>query len=216
MNRLEKKTTATLLIAIFMISAFAVAAYAVEGTHLVATTGGPGTESRIIIDVPEDFTLGMLESISWDEYLVAGYAPHVDVFIDADDDDDYDDTLVFEYAYNTEAHYAEAPMPYGAMTGAWYQTFSDDVLGPAQVDDGANGWLASGAPGPLGGPGFIYYTLALWKAGVDVDGVPGIDINSDTEVIALEIEVDNWVVQSEAYVDDIEIVINGVTYTIDI
>ena len=32
------------------------------------------------------------------------------------------------------------------------------------------------------------------------DGVTG-----DTAVLAIEIEVDNWVVQTEAYVDDVEI-----------
>jgi hypothetical protein len=189
-----------------------------ESAHL-QTTGdaGTGNEARIIINLPEGTSLGSIESISWREYLVQGYPPHVDVKLDFDGDDAADDSLVFEYAYNSEDRYnLEAPMPYGALTGEWYQTFSDDGSGPAEVGDSANGWLSSGPPGPLGDPNFIYHTLADWKLGVDVDGDTVIDINSDTEVIALEIEVDNWVVQSEAYVNDIEIVINSVTYTIDV
>ena len=215
MNRLREKTTATILIALFMISAFAIAAYAVDGTHLVATTGGPGTgtEDRIVIDVPDDFTLGMLESISWDEYLVAGYPPHVDVILDLDDNGEYtiaDEALVFEYAYNYESHaLTEAPMPYGALTGAWYATFSDDTYGPAVIDDEAMAWATKGAPGPLGGDfgddNFFYLSLADWKAGVtyQASGQAEKTINSDSIILRLEIEVDNWVVDSDAYVDNI-------------
>jgi len=32
--------------------------------------------------------------------------------------------------------------------------------------------------------------------------------------VRLEIEVDNWIAQTEAYVDDIEIVLDGTTYTL--
>ena len=58
MSRLREKTTATLLIAIFMISVFAVAAYAIEGTFLDAD-GTTGTEDRIVIDMPVGFTLAI-------------------------------------------------------------------------------------------------------------------------------------------------------------
>lgn len=170
------------------------------------TTGAEenGDEARIVYRLPEGTTLGDINSISWWEYLVKGYPPHVDIVLDIDESGDWtdnvDDKLVFEYAYNTEDHYADAPMPYGALMGRWYQTFSDDGEGPAQVDDSANGWLASGPPGPPGDPNFIYGTLAEWKAGTV--NAP-ITIDSLTKVLAIEIEVDNWVVQSEAYVDDI-------------
>jgi hypothetical protein len=174
------------------------------------TTGdeGDGDEARIIYHLPEGTTLGDIDSISWWEYLLNGYPPHVDIMLDFDDPGEdgageVDDSLVFEYAYNTEDHYADAPMPYGALTGDWYKTFSDDGEGPAQVDDDASGWLASGPPGAPGDSDFIYYTLEEWKDGVDVDGDTSVDIDSTTLVLALEIEVDNWVVQSEAYVDDI-------------
>ncbi len=175
-----------------------------HSVHLETTgTEGTGDEARIVFPLPEGTTLGDIESISWWEYLVQGYPPHVDISLDIDDDGEVDDRLVFEYAYNTEDHYADAPMPYGALTGDWYKTFSDDDEGPALVDDTANGWLASGPPGPPGDENFIYYTLEEWKDGVDINGDTSIDISSATLVLALEIEVDNWVVQSEAYVDDI-------------
>ncbi|MDP2730109.1 MAG: right-handed parallel beta-helix repeat-containing protein [Dehalococcoidales bacterium] len=168
------------------------------------TTAGDGDEARIVIEMPEGTTLNDITSISWWEYLVAGYPPHVDIKIDIDGDGTSDDALVFEYAYNDETHYTdEAPMPYGALTGDWYQTFSDDGNGPAEIDSTSNAWLSSGPPGPLGDPSFIYGTLAEWKAGT-VDA----SVDGDTAVTALEIEVDNWVVNSEAYVDDIAI--NGV------
>ena len=178
-----------------------------SSVHLT-TAGSAGNEARILIDfssLPEGevLTLGDIEAISWYEYLVAGYPPHVDIKVDTDGDGIEDDALVIEYAYNTEAHAAEGGPTYGAVTGDWYQTFSDDTLGPAEIDDTTNAWLTSGPAGPLTGPGsenFIYGTLAEWKAGT-VD--PSIDAN--TVVTAFEIEVDNWITQSEAYVDDITI-----------
>jgi len=172
----------------------------VPGGHEVEGDGVEADEATIIYSVPTGTTLGDITSISWWEYLMQGYPPHLDIVIEVDS---VEDRLVFEYAYNDEEHCDEAPMPYGAITETWAQTFSDDTLGPTQIDDEANGWLGSGPPGPLGDPSFIYYTLAEWKAGIDVDGDTLIDINEDTPVLALEIEIDNWVVQSEAYVDDI-------------
>ncbi|MFC2060848.1 hypothetical protein ACFLTZ_07205, partial [Chloroflexota bacterium] len=176
-----------------------------KSAHLETTgTVGAGNEARVVIPLAEGTTLGDIDSIFWGEYLVAGYPPHVDISLDIDGDGVVDDKLVFEYAYNSETHCTdEAPMPYGALTGDWYDTFSDDGNGPGQVDDTANGWLSSGPPGPLGGPNFIYGTLADWKAGT-VDAT----INATALVPILEIEVDNWVVQSEAFVD--EIAINGI------
>ncbi|MBA7610389.1 hypothetical protein ES703_17597 [subsurface metagenome] len=185
------------------------------------TTGDKGNESRIVIPMPEGFTLGELETLSWWEYLVAGYPPHVDVILDLDgntvyDDGTFDDALVFEYAYNTLDHYAEAPMPYGALTGEWYQTFNDDDKGPAVIDNSSMAWATKGASGPppLGG-NFFFYSLADWKEGVTytAEGYNEKTINSDSIVLRLEIELDNWVVQTEAYVDDIKI--DGTPYAYD-
>jgi len=151
--------------------------------------------------MPDGFTLGQLESVSWYEFLVDGYPPHVDVILDMGEG--ATDALVFEYAYNYESHAAETWPTYDALTGDWYQTFSDDGNGPSEITGTSNAWLSSGAPGPLtGAPTFYYHTLEYWK----VTGDQGIDEN--TQVLRLEIEVDNWIAQTEAYVDDIEI--NGV------
>ena len=187
-------------------------AYTGDDSAHLETLGDPGSgdEARIVIPVPEGTTLADIAAVSWWEYLVAGYPPHLDIMLDINGDGTIDDSLVFEYAYNDVAlHYLEGPMPYGALTGDWYQTFSDDGNGPAQVDDTAYGWLSSGPPGAPGDPTFISGTLADWKSGSVNTAIDGI-----TSVVSLEIEIDNWVVQSEAYIDDIVIVIDGVTYTV--
>ena len=162
---------------------------------------GPGDEARIVILMPEGFTLGDLKTLSWWEYLVTGYPPHVDVYLELGENDD---SLCFEYANN--GHIGEAPMPYGALTGEWYKTFNDDNLGPAQIHDSAYAWPNAGPPGPGTGEDFELHTLADWKEGITytVYGVTR-TINSSCIVTKLEIEVDNWVVQTEAYVDDIKI-----------
>jgi len=172
----------------------------VPGGHEVEGDGVEADEATIIYPVSEGTTLGDITSIYWWEYLMQGYPPHLDIVIDVNG---VEDRLVFFFFFNSEAHAGEAPMPYGAIVETWAQTFSDDTLGPIQVDGEANGWLGSGPPGPLGDASFIYHTLAEWKAGIDIDGDTVIDIDAETPVLALEIEIDNWVVQSEAYVDDI-------------
>jgi hypothetical protein len=234
LKSLRKKTTATLLIAAFIISAFAFAVTAspvielgVKGdavsemstgngygggdcVHLqTLSTPGTGDEGRIVITMPSGFTLGQLDTISWYEYLVTGYPPHVDVFLDINDDDVADESLNFEYAYNDVAQrYPGTGMPYGALTGAWYQTFGDDGKGPVQIDDDALAWPNSGPPGP---PSSIQlHSLATWKAGVTITTGTAGYVSSTTEVLRFEIEVDNWVVQTEAFVDDVEI--NGIVY----
>ncbi len=71
-----------------MVPAAPVAAVAppVEGTQLI--TAGPegpdgnGDTDTIVVPVPDGTNLGDIVSISWDEYLVAGYAPHVDIMLD--------------------------------------------------------------------------------------------------------------------------------------
>ena len=168
------------------------------------TTGAIATpdEGTIVLTPIVPMALGELQSVSWQEYLTAGYPPHVDIYLDNDGDGVADDSLAIEYAYNTMAHYAEAPMPYGALLGAWYATFADDGNGPAQVDDTCYAWLNSGAAGPPGGGGHIAGTLSQWKAGTLGT------FNSTSSIVKIEIEVDNWVVQSTAYVDTI--VVNSV------
>lgn len=175
--------------------------------HMDTGTVGPGDEARLVVQFFGGIPLGDFATLSWWEYLVVGYPPHVDLYIDADGDGNVDETLNFEYAYNTLSHYnLEAPMPYGALTGAWYQTFSDDGNGPAQIDDSAMAWPNTGASGP---PAAIQlYSLATWKSGVILTSGSLMTIDSTSIVMGFEIEIDNWMVNSEAYLDDVEL--NGI------
>ncbi|MBI2916502.1 MAG: hypothetical protein HYY01_00775 [Chloroflexi bacterium] len=170
---------------------------------------GQGDEGRIVITMPAGTTLKDIVSISWWEYNAMGYPPHADVLVDTNGDGTADDALVFEYAYNNMAHYAVGAMPYGAVQNAWKQTFNDDGDGPSAITDTSFAWLTSGPPGPPGDASFNEGsgTLASWKTGKTVSGKT---INQNTPVLRIEIEVDNWVVQSEAYVDSVSI--NGATY----
>jgi len=212
MSRLREKTTATLLITIFMISVFAVVAYAIEGTFLDAD-GTTGTEDRIVIDMPVGFTLGDLQSISWDYHLVAGYAPHVDIMLDIVVDGEADEALVVEYAYNdVDGTNIHEP----CLTGTFYTTFDDESGngGPNAVTDTTMAWATTGAPGPLGGAfgddNFWFASIADWKAGKTFDSGSGVKtIDEDTLVLALEIEIDNWIVDTEAYVKNIQV--NGLS-----
>jgi hypothetical protein len=195
----------TLVLVLVLCLAMAVPVSA-AATHLVAT-GTAGTEARIIVGLPAGTTLSNITSISWQEYLVQGYPPHVDIILDLDNDGIGDDALVVEYAYNTATHYAEAHTAteaYGAQTGAWYNTFNDDGNGPSSVTDTTFAWLNSGAPGPYppDGINMIGDTLANWKAGT-VSG--GGSVDGSTKVLRLEIEIDNWIRDTDAYVDSIEV-----------
>lgn len=186
------------------------------GTTAVSlvTTGtvGNGDSGTIVLTPNQSLTLGQLSSISWQEWLNAGYPPHVDVTVMQNDGTI--DTLVFEYGYNTPTHYAEGqitgPTAYGALTGAWYATFSDDAGGPAAVTGTSFAWLNSGAAGPYpaGVPPFVGAftggTLAQWQAGA-VTGT----INGTCVVTKIEIEVDNWFIQTSAFVHGI--MVNGVS-----
>lgn len=177
------------------------------------TTGtvGNGDEARLVLTPYKPMTLGQISTIAWQEYLNAGYPPHVDIRVDTDGDGITDDALVIEYAYNGMTHYTGgAPMPYGALTGAWYATFSDDGNGQAQVDNTAYAWQTTGAagvPGGAFGDGDHWGdTLGNWKAGLTCKS--GKYISASTLVTAIEIEVDNWVVQSDAYLD--AVMVNGI------
>ena len=228
----RKKTTATLLIAIFMISAFAFAVIAspvieldVEnngiaekrnGDILLETTGALpsapdwlASDAKVRINMPSGTKLKDILPISWEYYLYYGYAPHVDIIL-------VDDALVVEYAYNDlsgTTHHKPC------LTMAYYTTFKDGSGndGPAAVTDTTMAWATTGASGPVvgtytfGDNNFWFASLADWKAGKTFDSGGGSKtINGESLVLALEFEVDNWVVQTKAVIDDIKI--NGVTF----
>ncbi len=161
-----------------------------------------GDEARIVITLPSGTTLGDIDSISWWTYLVSGYVPHVDIVLDKDDNGFRDDVLVAEGAYQN------GDSTTGWSTGSWFQTFDGvtaaypswaGLIGApsvTEVDDTTAVWLNSSGQASID-------KLSAYKAGTAVGTV-----DSSTVVLALEIEVDNWVAQSEAYVDDIAITLS--------
>lgn len=159
-----------------------------KNSYLLDNTGGtcPGTtcEKRITIEASDTgvTTLESLESISWDAVVLAGYLPHVDVFLDNGE------VLVFEYA-KVQPVCDNAPYPTGSLN-----TFADKGI----VDDTAKAWLSSGVPGPCGDPTFEagYKNLSDWKA-----------FYPTANVLRFEIEVDAWISPSSSEVSDI--LING-------
>ena len=190
-----------------------------EVATLLSSTGAIGTSNAdtIIVEVPAGTTLGQIDSIAWSEYLIQGYPPHVDIMLDGVGgplDGTPDEALVFEYAVN--GHTGDSPPTYGALTGAWYQTFSDDANGPAVIDGAALAWLATGLPGgtPATTPiahadatnnqEFVLGTLADWQAGLVVT-----EIDADTIVLQLEIEVDNYITDCVALVNNIVLGYSG-------
>lgn len=154
--------------------------------NLSGTCPGTNCEERITIEAvdTEVTTLDSLETISWDADVLAGYLPHVDVFLDNGE------VLVFEYA-KAQPVCDNAPYPTGELN-----TFDDKGI----VDDTAKAWLNGPIPGPCGDPTFdvIHKSLGEWKT-----------IYPTANVLRFELEVDNWISPSSSEVSDI--LINGET-----
>jgi hypothetical protein len=191
-----------------------------EAIHL-QTTGdvNTGNEARIVIFMPEDTTLEDIDSISWSAWTVDGYPPHVDVVLDVNDNStlDDEDMLTAEMAYNNSVG-LELDEGLTPTLGEWLQTFeltSGDGYGV--IDNDTMLWVTKMGAGNDDAP---YGTLAEWKAGTgfvnpEPDSLPDPFITWEAKVLRIEIEIDNWVLQSEAYVKGIEIVIDGTTYIVE-
>ncbi len=189
--------------------------------HLKTGDTGDGNEGRIVIDAASVgiTTLSSITSIAWSVYTVAGYPPHVDIYLDCDGDEvvDDEDVLTAELHYNN----ADPVFEFNDMIAkvnydTWLQTFeltSDDGFGA--VGDTTLLWLSKLGGGPGDAPAG---TLAQWKAGTvgsdTGNDLPGGTVIDDTApVLRLEIEVDRWMIDSEAYIDDLTI--NGTTYDVE-
>src|SRR3989344_2031935 len=153
------------------------------------TSFPPTNEARLRINLASETTLSDLESISWMQFVDHGYISHVDVLLDtAGDGGGVDDALVFEYAkVDPEDCDDSEDYPTGSVN-----TFGDKGI----VDSGAFAWLNSGPPGPCGDSVFDagHKSLAGWKTAFP-----------NAKIIALEIEVDGWIEESEAFLDDVKI-----------
>lgn len=171
--------------------------------YVLSATGTQGTESRIFINA-EDLigidSLNDLTSIEWESYVEdGGYIAHVDVIIDTDGDGMRDDALVFEYdKVDSPSDQTVPNMNFARDT--WVNTFDNKGF----VDSDAIGWLTSEDAGPVGGVNFTAYSLNNWKSGQTSNRYSK-NIPADVSVIGFEIEVDNWIVDTDAKVRNIQI-----------
>lgn len=139
-------------------------------------------EARIRIE-PVDLLLEDLQNISWMTNVLKGYTPHVDVFLSNDK------VLVFEYAKSSDVGCDTALGSYPIGTFSTFGAIKGEI-----IDDTTYAWES--IPGPCGEGIFDaqHKSLNEWKT-----------TYSGAKVIALEIEVDGWIAESEAYVDDVRI-----------
>lgn len=174
--------------------------------YLQATGPVPGDSTgTIVINFPAGVTtLGDITTISWWTFLVNGYIPHVDIGLDTNADGIADDWLVCEGAH-INANSVTGWTPY-----QWFQTFDGSALtytgwsgipgAPADdnsVNAGTAVWLDSLGTGGAGS----LNTLGAYQAGLN-------GISAATPIVNMEIEVDNWVLPSQAYVNGV--MVNGV------
>jgi hypothetical protein len=200
--------------------------YAYEGVWSVhlkapgkATKVEEVNEGRIGLKLAAGTTLEDIASIRWWVRAISGYPPHVDLLLDLDKNGVSDETLVAEFAYQPYVGpgyaYASPGKPYGHYDpglggtyynptySAWLETFQKNSgeAGTTFVSDDTVFWLASGQSGPYAGG--YFGKLESFKDG-DVEVIGGTQhapVNEDTVVLEIQIEVDNWLGPSEAYVD---------------
>lgn len=174
--------------------------------YLQATGTVPGDSTgTLVANFPAGVTtLGDITTISWWTFLVNGYLPHVDIGLDTNADGIADDWLVCEGAHVNANSVTGWPMY------QWFQTFDGSALtytgwagipgAPADdntVNAGTAVWLDSLGTGGAGS----LNTLAAYQAGLN-------GISATTPVVNMEIEVDNWVIPSQAYVN--AVMVNGI------
>ena len=153
--------------------------------------GDQGTEDRVTVLPTESFdTLFELNTISWDANVLAGYMPHVDVFLDNGK------TLIFEGAKSTDGVWCDATTPYpdGELT-----TFGVDR--GEEINDATYAWENGDIPGPCGGVEFelIHNPLSEWKT-----------IYGNVGILKLEFEVDTWILELPIADSDVSgIKVNG-------
>ena len=191
-----------------------------EAIHL-QTTGDvtTGNEARIVVFMPEGTTFADIDSISWWAWTVDGYPPHVDIVLDVNDNGilDNEDMLTAEMAYNNSTG-LELDEGLAPTLGQWLQTFeltSGDGYGVIGNDTML--WVTKMGAGNDDAP---WGSLVQWKAGTgfvdpEPDSLADGVITGEAIVLRIEIEVDNWVWQSEVYVKGIEIVLDGITYIVE-
>jgi hypothetical protein len=181
-------------------------------------------ESRIEIRFTEPFTLNDLDNLSWRVNTTMGYPPHADILLSGDGEN-VSDVLVCEFAYQphegTGYEYVSPGNPYGHYDpdlqdsyynppyDEWVQTFQNATGESATsiIDNNTICWLGSGLSGPynISDPGAYFGKLSDFKEGTvtAIGREEEAGVSGDTMVIGLNIEVDNWMGPSEAYISGI-------------
>ena len=86
-----------------------------------------------------------------------------------------------------------------------------------EVNNGTMLWVTKMGAGNDDAP---WGTLAQWKDGTvfadpEPDGLLDGIITGEAKVLRIEIEIDNWVLQTEAFVDEIVVVLDGESYSVE-
>jgi len=196
----------------------------VKVIHL-QTTGeaGSGNEAGIVIELPAGTTLGDIESVSWWVWAEAGYPPHLDIVMDHNGNGivDEEDMLTAEMAYNNFAgSELDSTPPLSPTLGQWLQTFElNSGDGYGDINNDTMLWVTRMGSGNDDAP---WGTFSQWKSGGSgVTNPPGNadvlggNITHNAEVLRLEIEIDNWVLQSDVFVKGIEIILDGTLYIVE-
>ncbi len=178
--------------------------------YLTSGTVTAGDEARIKIWLPSGTTLGDIDSISWWVWAVTGYPPHIDITLDSDNNPGVvndDEMLTAEFAYNN----VSAPAWSVTYNTWWLETFETTSSdGFDSVNNTTILWVTKMGAGILDAPSG---TLADWQDGLltnnpGSDPLSAGDIDGSAKVLYIEIEVDNWIAESEAYVDDIVVTLD--------
>lgn len=170
--------------------------YSVEMNSTGATVGDEG---RFVVTLASGIPLDSLYTISWQVFTALGYPPHVDVILSSGN------VLTAEMAVDqgmSIIHIASI------LPKVWVKTFElfPGDTGHDEIDNSTVFWVANLGGGTSDAP---FGTLQNWKdnSGLSNPGNDTIpDVSSDT-IVRLEFEVDNWIANSESYIDDI--LING-------
>ncbi|MBS3088422.1 hypothetical protein J4402_01435 [Candidatus Pacearchaeota archaeon] len=161
----------------------------------------PSNEGRIRITFDTPMPLNNLEKISWMQYVTKGYLTHVDILLESGE------VLVAEGAHQ------HGNLITGWPENTWIKTFNgvncdmsthwadgwiDCPSDLTSVNNWTNVWKDSGGTDGTGTDGPNLQSLEKYKKGWN-------NIIGTNLVTAIEIEVDGWVAESEAYIDDIKI-----------
>jgi len=168
--------------------------------YMLEATGAQGTENRVTIVPNSSFDeLSELETMSWDSYIVnGGYIAHVDVLIDVYGNGSLYDALVFEYDKVDDGCGDGIPGAANYAKDEWVDTFDDKET----IDSDSYAWLNSGAPGNCqDDSGYTVKRLSEWKT-----------FYQNAKILRFEIEVDNWILNSNGVVRNIKI--NGNQYEV--